>query len=161
MTKLLGSALVLTGGLLVWLLAMAERRRQRDTLWDLITALHRMGEEVRMARTPLPQLLCRMAEECGTAAAAFFRCGGESLGRGERWTPQLEVLPVSPRAARLLRDFARDLKGDEENICKVISLVMLELQKEWENLERGRQAAEKQLAAVCFSASSMLVILLI
>ena len=57
MLKLMGSICVLGGGLLCWLTALAERRRTRMALGDLLAALRRMREEIRMARTPLPLLL--------------------------------------------------------------------------------------------------------
>ena len=161
MRQLLGSACILAGGFLVWLRCMAERRHQRDTLWELLRALRRMREEVRMARTPLPQLLERLADGCHGECAAFFHRGREALARGERWLPNEELPTLPAEAGGVVVSLLNDLKGDEENICKVISLVIIELEKEWENLERGRQAAEKQLTAMCFSGSALLVILLI
>ena len=55
--KLMGSVLVLGASALLWFLQMRERRRRRETLADLITALNRMDEELRMARPPMPWLL--------------------------------------------------------------------------------------------------------
>ncbi len=54
MLKVLGSACILGGGMLVRYLHALERRREMDTLSDLLSALRKMAEEIRMARTPLP-----------------------------------------------------------------------------------------------------------
>ena len=161
MRKLVGSCLVLAGGLLVWYLRMAERRRERETLREMIAALHRMGEEIRLARTPLPELLERLEKSCRTDAATFFRKGAAMLRQGERWVPYVEELPLSSEARRCLRDMAMDLNGDEHNMCKVILLAIEELERERKKQEEQRPGEEKQLTAVCFSASAMLVILLV
>lgn len=63
--RMLGSLCVVSGGALAWYVQRAERRRERDTLSDLLGAFRRMGEEVRMARTPLPALLSSLAVDCG------------------------------------------------------------------------------------------------
>ena len=68
MLKLLGSICVLGGGLMFWLMALAEQRRTRTALGDLLAALRRMREEIRMARTPLPLLL----EALGLGCTAFL-----------------------------------------------------------------------------------------
>ena len=73
MLKLVGSLCVASGGALAWYVQRAERRRERDTLSDLQRAFRRMGEEVRMARTPLPAVLTSLAGDCGEPAAAFFQ----------------------------------------------------------------------------------------
>ena len=159
--KLLGSVCILLGGASLWCLRMAERRCRRETLREVLFALRRMGEEVRMSRTPLPVLLERLARECETEAAVFFRSGAEAMGCGECWRPEVETLPLPEGAKRALQDLAAGLKGDEENVCKVISLACIELEKEREEAERRRLVEERQLTAVCFSASALLVILLI
>ena len=79
MLKLLGSACVLGGGLLCWLMALSESRRTREDLSDLLAALRRMREEIRMARTPLPLLLEALGSDCrGPETAALFRQSAEA-----------------------------------------------------------------------------------
>ena len=56
MLKLLGSACILAGGFLVQGARLSERRRQWDTLSDVLTALRRMGAEVEQRGG---SLLCR------------------------------------------------------------------------------------------------------
>ncbi len=56
---------------------------------------------------------------------------------------------------------AQGLQGDEENACKAISHVTYELAKSAEKAERTRPEEEKRAAALWFSASALLVILLI
>ena len=88
MLKLVGSLCVASGGALAWYVQRAERRRERDTLSDLQRAFRRMGEEVRMARTPLPadrvlDALTLAADAAGAAGMA----GGQMLdleGEGKK-----------------------------------------------------------------------------
>ena len=161
MRKVIGSSLVLAAGFFLWYLRMAERRRQRDTLREMTASLRRMGEEIRLARTPLPDLLERLAKGCRTDAAAFFREGAAMLRQGQPWRPGVEQLPLSGDVKHSLRKLAGDLHGDEHKVCKAIYLAIAEMEKEWEEREKRRPGEEKQLTAVCFSASAMLVILLI
>lgn len=161
MTKLLGSALILAGGAVLWGSRMAERRRSRETLRELMAALARMEEEIRMARVSLPILLERLAGDCETPAGVFFHRGAAAMMRGNAWEPETELLPVSTETGRTLRELGKNLRGDEENICKAISLAKNELAREWTLREERRQEEEKRLAALCFSASALLVILLI
>ena len=57
MLKLLGSACILAGSVLAQAVRLSDRRRQWDTLSDMLSALRQMGEEIRLARTPMPLLL--------------------------------------------------------------------------------------------------------
>ena len=82
MTKLLGSLLVLGASLGGMTLQIRERGRQRRTRLDLLDALRRMGEEIRIARTPLPRLL-EQAADCGGEAGDFFRGAARSVREGE------------------------------------------------------------------------------
>ena len=97
MLKLLGSACILGGGILARYVQAAERRREMDTLSDLLWALRQMAEEIRMARTPLPLLLDRLSQGCGWEAGAFFKAVSQAARRGERlgtvWRQAAAALP--------------------------------------------------------------------
>ena len=86
MLKLLGSACILAGGLLAQFARLSARRRQWDTLSDMLSALREMGEEIRQARTPMPLLLEYLAKDRCPDAAAFFNQTAEALRRGESLT---------------------------------------------------------------------------
>ena len=165
MVKLLGSACILAGGALAWQIQMAERRRRRDTLSDVLSALRRMAEEIRMVRTPLPVLLEALSADGGPAAASFFHGAAEAARRGEAlpkaWGRLAEDLPLPEKDKKALAALGEDLHGDEESVCKAISLVVYELAKSGEDMERNRQAEEKRATALCFSTAALLVILLI
>nr|WP_325296933.1 hypothetical protein [uncultured Dysosmobacter sp.] len=165
MVKLLGSLCVLAGGALARWAQVSERRRQRDTLSDLLTALRRMAEEIRMARTALPDLLERLAQDCGGDAAAFFRTAAAAARRGEdlsqAWAAAAAALPLPDGDRTSLQALGADLRGDEEKVCKAISLVNYELAKRAEEREARRPQEDRRAAALCFSAAALLVILLI
>lgn len=165
MLKLLGSFCVAAGGALAWYLQRAERRRKRDTLSDLRRAFRRMGEEVRMARTPLPMLLGALAGDCGEPAAAFFQAVSQAAAQGERlpqaWREAAEALPLGEGDKSIVSALAGDLQGDEEKVCKAISHVTYELANSAGEAEKRRPEEEKRAAALWFSASALLVILLI
>nr|WP_325212838.1 stage III sporulation protein AB [uncultured Oscillibacter sp.] len=165
MLKLLGSLCVASGGALAWYVQRAERCRERDALSDLQLAFRRMGEEVRLARTPLPALLSALAGDCGGPASAFFEAvskaaaGGEDLPRA--WRERAAALPLRERDKAAVSALAGDLQGDEEKVCKAISHVTYTLANSAGEAERKRPEKEKRAAALWFSAAALLVILLI
>ena len=163
MLKLLGSVCVLGGGALYWLIALAERRRTRTALGDLLSALRRMREEIRMARTPLPELLDRLALRCRSQAGDLLRETARAARRGESltaaWRRGTETLPLLESDREILG--ALDLQGDEEKVRKALALVYARLEKHTEELDRHRPEEEKRAMALCFSAAALLVILLI
>lgn len=165
MLKLLGGLCVASGGALAWRLQRAERRRERDTLSDLQQAFRRMGEAVRMTRTPLPALLKALAGDCGEPAAAFFEAASRAAAGGEElprvWREGAEALPLREMDKSLVSALVQSLQGDEEEACKAISHVTHELAKSAEEAERKRPEEEKRAAALWFSAAALLVILLI
>ncbi|WP_297870629.1 stage III sporulation protein AB [uncultured Oscillibacter sp.] len=165
LTKLLGGLFVLLGGGLGRWAQMAERRRRRDTLSDFITALRRMGESVRMTRTPLPVLLERLSADCGRDAAVFLRGAAEAARQGEdlpaRWRRLTEALPLAGGDRAALAGLGRDLQGDEEKVCKAIALVTIRLEQSASEAEGTRRAEEQRVSALWFSAAALLVILLI
>lgn len=165
MLKLLGSLCILGGGILARYFQAAERRREMDTLSDLLWALRRMAEEIRMARTPMPLLLERLSQGCGETAGAFFRAAADAVRRGESlgtaWRREAEKLPLSGVSAAALAELGEDLCGDEENICKAISLVIYSLAKDAEERTRRRPEEARQSAALWLSGAALLVILLI
>lgn len=165
MLKLFGSACILGGGILARYFQVAERRREMDTLSDLLWALRRMAEEIRMARTPLPLLLDRLSEGCGREAGAFFQevSAAARLGEnlGPAWRQAAASLPLSAASSAALAGMGNDLHGDEENICKAISLVIYSMAQDMEERTRRQPEESKQAAALWFSGAALLVILLI
>ena len=165
MLKLLGSTLILGAG--VWLRwnTLTQRRRMRRVLEECLAALRRMAEEIRMARTALLLLLERLAGQCGPDAAVLFSGAAAALRRGEPLTPVWrtlsEKLPLPLESREVLADLGADLHGDEEAVCKAISLAVQRLEQHREDLENSRQAEEKRVTALCFSGAALLVILLI
>lgn len=165
MVKLLGSLCILSGGFLARWVQAAERRRRREALSDLLTALRRMAEEIRMARTPLPDLLERLSRDCGPDAAAFFRASADAVRQGmelsKAWAAAAEDLPLADGDKEELQDLGKDLRGDEETVCKAVSLVIYSLAKSAEEQDWRRPQEDRRATALCFSAAALLVILLI
>lgn len=162
MLKLAGSLCVLAGGCLIWWRQLRERRRKRNTLLELTTVLRRMGEEIRMARTPLPQLLEDLAEDCRGDAATLLRSAATAARRGELspvWRREAESLPLTDRDRAALRGL--DLHGDEEKVCKELSCVAFQLANSAEEWERTVPEATRRSTALCFSGAALLIILLL
>ena len=165
MLKLLGSVCVLCGGVLAVMQRLAERRRRRETLADMITALRHMAEEIRLMRTPLPRLLEQALQGLGADAAAFFSAVSDALRQGETtaesWCRAAESLPLAERDRAAIAAVGKCLQGDEESACNGISLAIYELTKSVEEWEKLRPEEVKRTAALYLSGAALLVILLI
>lgn len=165
MIKLLGSLCILGGGGLAWWLQMAERRRRRDALADVLYVLRRMTEEIRMTRSSLPTLWEKAAQDCSAEVQAFFIKMAEAVRRGEEvpkvWEREAQGLPLSPQERKCVASLGLELHGDEENICKAISLVIYDLAKALTKLQEDRRMEEQRTTALCFSSAALLIILLI
>lgn len=165
MLKFIGSLCVLGGGVLVRYFQAAERRREMDTLSGLLSALRRMAEEIRMARLPLPQLFDRITAGCNADVKAFFSAAAAAARQGEQledtWRKAAAALPLSNASRTALGELGSSFHGDEENICKGISVVIYTLAKEAEERTRRQPEEAKRATALCLSAAALLVILLI
>ena len=165
MLKLLGSACILAGSVLAQAVRLSDRRRQWDTLSDMLSALRHMGEEIRLARTPMPLLLEYLAKDRRPDAAAFFNKTAEELRRGESltaaWQRSVSSLPLPPEDMRALETLGAALGGDEEQACKALAQSVYVLAKHAEERTAVRKTEDRQAAALCFSAAALLVILLI
>ena len=165
MLKLLGSACIFGGGVLAWFYQSAGRRREWDTLSDLLTALHRMAEAIRMARTPLPALLDRLQSGLGPDTAAFFRSVARAARQGgdvpQAWRDAAAALPLAQEERDTLSQLGSFLQGDAEHVCKAAALAIGELSRSLEERRKRRPDQEKRATALCFSAAALLVILLL
>ena len=165
MLKLLGSACILAGGALAQAARLSDRRRQWDTLSDMLSALRQMGEEIRLARTPMPLLLEYLAKDRCPDAAAFFNQTAEELRRGDSlaaaWQRGISGLPLPLEDIRVLEPLGAALGGDEDQACKALAQSAYELAKHAEERAAARKAEDRRAAALCFSAAALLVILLI
>ena len=156
---------MLLGGALARWVQLSAARRRRDTLAGLAAGLEQMAEEIRMARTPMPSLLDCLARSRRGPERAFFHRAAEELRRGtelpQAWQRAVETLDLPPRTLAVLEELGQDLRGDEEKICKAISLAGKRLEKQLAEWDERRAETEKRTTALWFSASALLVILLI
>ena len=165
MMKLLGSLCVFAAGTMAWYVQRQERRNRRNRLGELIAALDRMETEIRLARTPMPRLLERLAAERHGETAAFLAAVSRGLKGGEppaaAWDRAVGALPLPEEEQRALLTMADSLQGDEESTCKGVSLARKTLQNSLKKLEDQRPDEDKRATALCFSAAALVVILLI
>ena len=162
--KMMGAALILGAALWGWYVQSRERRERRRTRLDILSALRRMSEEIRLARTPMPELLEAVASDCSGAGENFFRaissaiCGGEDVEQA--WIRAADRLALEEDERRALRELGQALGGDEEQLCRAAALTMAVLQRRAEEAEAQRKEEEKRCAAIWGCGGIMLVILL-
>ena len=164
MRMLLGAACILGAAAWGFWDQRRQRRRARETRLDILSALGRMGEEVRLARTPMPYLLEAVAADCGREGAAFFRSAALAARSGEplsaAWAAAAGDLPLSGEEHRAIAELGQAFGGDEEQLCRRLALTVSVLQRRAEGEERSRLEEEKRSAALGGSAGALAVILL-
>lgn len=164
MLKWIGAACVLGGGFLARWYGVSALRRQEETLEELTNLLERMLREIRMTRMPLPRLLARLAQE-GRYTGDLFAAAAEAAGLGGDleavWRREAMALPLPAPARRMTAELAHGLPGDEEGICRAISLTSEGLSAQLARLRALRPDSEKRTTALCLSGAALLVILLI
>jgi stage III sporulation protein AB len=161
--KLMGSLLVFAAGGLVWWIQQQERRRKGAVLADLASVLRQMQEEIRMMRTPMPELFRKLEKRCGQDVSDVLCAMSGAVEQGTEvaavWKRSVCALPVDERTRDVLCKL--DFCGDEEKLCKELSFTAYEIAKCAEVLESSRREDGKRISALCFSWAALLVILLI
>ena len=165
MVKLLGCMCIFGGGCYLRWTQVLEVRHELDTLSALAAALEQMAQEIRLARTPLPRLLESLCQRRNGDTAAFLGAVAAFLRQGvpagEAWQRAAEDLPLAPEDRAILAEAGNSLQGDEEQICKALTLAAAQLAERLAEKRRTRPGREKRATALCFSAAALLVILLI
>ena len=165
MLKLLGSVLVFGGGALVWRMQVTACRRELALLSDLLSALGRMAEEIRMTRTPLPSLLDKLGRGRSAAVNTFFKSVADAARQGLpvslAWRDAAAALPLSDEEQAALLEAGTCLGGDEASVCRGLALAQAQLSRSLEEKRHRRPEREKRATALSFSAAALLVILLI
>ena len=163
MLKLMGSFLILAGGVLVRQRCVRAWRQEQEALASLAGALERLAEEIRATALPLPRLL---SETAGPGAAGdFFRAvltrlrGGDSLPGA--WEQAAVVLPLSPEDRRAVAGAGEGLRGSEEQVCRSLEAASAQLARSLEEIRRRQRERERQATALSLSGAALLVMLLI
>ena len=162
--KAAGAVCVLASALWGFLLQRKERRTVRKTRLEILSALRRMSEEIRLARTPMPELLEAVASDCSGAGAVFFRSVSLSVRAGNgmngAWRQAVDALPLEAGERSALRELGQAFGGDEERMCRALSLAAAVLERRAREVEEQCAEEEKRSAALWGCGSAMTVILL-
>ncbi|MBR3704920.1 MAG: hypothetical protein IKM11_05490, partial [Oscillospiraceae bacterium] len=126
----------------------------------LLAALRQLREGVRMARVPLPELLRELSgQETFFAEVLRELRQAEKLEQVWRQASQRLMLPES---CQVVWDWlGGQLAGDECHVMQAIAYTETVLEREWKKMEEGREDANRQTTAKCFSVVAMLVLLLL
>ncbi len=162
MLRLTGAVLVLASGVLTRQSLLTASRARRTALRELAEALERMAQEIRLCLTPIPKLLCREGEG---AAEEFFARAAERLRTGntlaQSWADAAQVLPVNEEERALIAALGARLGGDMESVCAALNLTASQLRERYESERLHCSEQERLTTAVCFSASFLLLIVLL
>ena len=131
-----------------------------QSLRDALLALER---EIALNLTPLPKLFARGG--CGEIADAFFASVSEGLRAGgtlrDCWAASAQTLTLPEAERERVAQFAATLSGDEKAVRRALRAMAGELSGALEARERERAQRERVTTAICVSASTFLLLMLI
>ena len=161
--KLLGAVLILCGAALQCRALLGARKRERDALRELSTALEGLERGIRASLTPLPRLLGQRG--FGRYADAFFSDvlarmeGGSPLPDG--WRGAAARTPISERERAELAGLADALGGEEDDLLRALRAAAQTLRDALRERERDRARDARLVTTLCLSLSLLVTILLI
>ena len=167
MIRLFGVLLVFLGSGGMAALLMKIRRRELQTIEELLYVLHRMEREIRCEGRGLFSIFSALAEEAEGEARRFFvrllqqrqSCAEEPLA--QQWDRCVSDLSLPREGERLWRELGRRLSGDKESVEKSLLLASEALTA----LQQSRQCAvpeeRRVVTALCLSAAAFLSIVLL
>ena len=165
MLKLLGTVCILGGGTVVWVQQVSASRKELAVLRQLLLVLDQMEGEVHLMRTPLPRLLRKLSGGRMSCVAEWLTAMASGLERGESLSicaaGPIVQLPLDPEGRDALSELVEKLSGSEEQVCRGILLVRNQLADLLETKRLCQKEMEKRTAALCFSATAFLIIILI
>lgn len=165
MNKLVGSCFLIIGGFLFRWVQLRERKRRKECLESILSALRWMEEEIDDQQRPLPTLFSELAHRGTPESQSFFRtlCKGVQMeqGLGPSWKAAAEGLPLSEECLCILTALGEQLNRPAERACAAIQRACHRLEHEREQVEAESPQAEKRLTVFSFSAAALLIVLLI
>jgi len=165
MLKLFGAVCILAGGTVIWVQQVSASRKELAVLRQLLLVLDQMEGEVHLMRTPLPRLLRKLARGRMPCVTGWLTAIASGLEQGESLSGCAAVamgqLPLDRDGRDALAELVEKLSGSEEQVCRGILLVRNQLAEQLERKRIRQKETEKRTAALCFSATAFLIIILI
>ena len=154
---IVGAGLMLRGTIL------SKARREERTMLALRDALLALEREIALNLTPLPVLFA--SGGYGEIADAFFASVSEGLRAGGTlrscWTASAQMLTLPQMEKERVARFGVTLGGDEEAVRRALRTMADELSAAIEARGRDRAQRERVTTALCVSASTFLLLMLV
>lgn len=167
MIRVLGVLLLFFSGIGTAETALRRRRRELDTMGELLYALHRLESAVRCERRPLYPLFASLAEELRGEGGRFFR----ALLERERQEPEsalavdwvrcTEMLTLPPEGLRIWRELGQRLSGDADSVERALALTAEELTALRQGMEHALPQQRRVMTALSLSGAAFLTVLLL
>ena len=152
-----GAGLMLRGTI------VSKARREERTMQALRDALLALEREIALNLTPLPVLFARGGY--GEIADAFFTSVSEGLRVGgilrDCWAASARTLTLPQAERERVAHLGTMLGGDEDAVRRALRAMADELSTALEARQRGRAQRERVTTAICVSASTFLLLILI
>ena len=163
MLRGIGAILIIGAGLLLRGTIVSKARREERTMREMRDALLAIEREIALTLTPLPALFARGGY--GEATDAFFTSVSEGLRAGGTlalcWAASAGELALPQAVKDRVAHFGASLGGDEDAVRRALRAMADELSGVMETRQRERAQRERVTTALCVSASTFLLLMLI
>ena len=163
MLRGIGAMAILGAGLMLRGTILSKARREERTMRGLRDALLALEREIALNLTPLSVLFARGGY--GEIADTFFSSVSEGLRAGgtlrDCWAASAQSLTLPQAVKERVAHLGAMLGGDEEAVRRALRTMADELSAALEARERGRAQRERVTTAICVSASTFLLLMLI
>lgn len=164
MMAFLGGICIATGCGGLWLMQMKRQRKLLETLVELSGAMLEIRGQIIANQTPLPRIFLQLSQSAQGHGNDFFGDVICNLQEGKTLQMAWEEAVLSGQfpleVEGVLLQVGRSFSGDEEQICKVLSLANGCLERIIKQYQEDLPDKRRSTGALCFSGGALLLILL-
>jgi hypothetical protein len=158
MLKIIGTLLILSGGLSFCFGESRRRQREMQGFADWLRALEQMESEIRCKNADLPDIMGRLTGAAAPVIAQVLHRAGAACPLQDAWEETVGAVQP-PELAHTLRGLR--FTGDRQSVLGNLQFGQEQLKAQLAEEKSRRQDKNRLLWATTFSGVGLLVILLL
>ena len=155
-----GICCVVGGGLCLRKQLVSQWRQERRLLLELARNLRFLESGIRVCRDPVPRLLQQLHTPFSLAVLQHL-AEQEEPNLSRSWRETAQTLPLKAEEREWLAAAGESLTADAQNACQTLLRTAELLERVAEEERQALEQRERVCTALCFSGSSLLVLLLL
>ncbi len=165
MMGVVGAICIVVGCGGLWLLHLRQQHQKVETIAQFSGIMLEIRGEILSHQTPLPRIFLRLSHSAHGQVGDFFQELTLELQEGvalqTAWEDRVLAADFPNEVEGVLLQVGRSFSGDEEQICKVLSLANGCLERILKVYQEKLPDNRRSFGALCFSGGALLLILLL